>query len=157
MINFIVSALGREEEIYGSQMELLLSSYKEVLSKQETAMIQRLLADHKVTGTYLHPEAFKREFPELKTAVDVSKTIMPDEIKHYTLSLIEKRTRQKTSQDLVIIANNVLDRGLTYEDIDRIRTLPLNEEGIEDDEALTFRERYMKRKEQPLGIQTCIS
>ena len=156
MINLIASALGREEEIYGQQMELVINTGKELLSKQETAMVTRLLEDHKTTGTYLHPEAFKREFPELKTAVDVAKTILPDEVKHYTLSLIEKRTRQRTSQELMIIANNVLDNGLKFDDIDRIRSLPLNEEIPDEDEALTFKEKYLKRKEQPLGIQTGI-
>lgn len=156
MINLIASALGREEEIYGQQIELILGNNKEHLSKQEIGMLTKLLEDRKTTGTYSHPEAFKREFPELRTAIDAAKNILPDEVKHYTLALVEKRVRQRTSQELMVIANNVLDRGLTYDDIDKIRSLPLNEEAVEDEEPDSFKARYLKRKEQPLGIQTGI-
>lgn len=156
MITFIASVLGQNDHDYESHIKSLLENNAELLTRQEKSILQELLEDFKITGTFSHPDRFKRENPDIKQALDMAKKIDKGEFKHYILNLLETRRRQSSSKVLMEVAQEVLDKGLSYDDLERIRSLPLAEDSIEEEEELTFQERYMKRKEQSLGIQTGI-
>lgn len=157
MINIFASMLGKTDAEYGNLLSQTFDMYPDLYTKQEKEILRELSEDYKVTGQYSDPQAFRRQHPEMSSALDHAKVIDLSEVKHYLLSLSEKRTRQQVSQKLMVIANEVLDEGLTYEHLETIHGLPVREDlEVQEEEPLSFAERYAKRKTSSLGIQTGI-
>lgn len=159
MITLIASMLGQSDPEYKTQIEYLLETAPKLVQKTEQALFDALFTDYKITGTYSTPTSFVREHPETAASLKFAKTIPLEEFRHYISALIEKRTRQEISEKLMIIANKVLDHGLSYDDLEEIREMPIKEDldAREEQKPFSFKESYLLRKQTSLGIQTGVS
>lgn len=156
MIALIKMALGNSDPEVVQALRDLVEHNLDSLTEQETRYLNELIKDHAVTGQMSHPDTFLRNHPELKPSMEHTKPITPSETQHHIAVLLNKRNRQRISTELMTLANDVLDDGVTYDVVDKLHSIqpetPEDEEGSE----LSLYERYKARKEKSLGIVTGI-
>lgn len=156
MIALIKMALGRSEPEVAQVIKDLLEHNRDSITEQEAKTLEELIKDFSVTGQLSHPDAFTRSHPELRSSLEHTKEITPEEVRHHIAVLLNKRNRQKISTELMELANNVLDNGVTYDVVDKLHSIQPEEPEEEGDKELTLYEKYKARKEKSLGITTGI-
>lgn len=161
MDKIIKTVLGKSDEKYYRYVELLLDVEKRMLiSPQEEKLLEFLRESFENSGTLPTEEFVVSKFPEYKVPLSSAHEISLHDLRVEYYNLITQRTNQNASRELMKIAQEVSQAGLTYDHMDRVRQyLRLtDEEEIVDvtDSPESFRDYYQKKKEQPQGMRTYI-
>lgn len=161
METVIKSLLGKKTDDYSQYLDLLLDPEKRVLlSPQEEGVFRFLKESYENASQIPTEEYFLVKFPIYEGVLAKAKSLNPVDLRVYYYNLMKKRANQNASKELMKVAAEVSRSGLTYEQLDKVRSY-LN---VVDDEEVrdmtespdNFREFYERKKTQPTGLQTFV-
>ena len=156
MIELIKPLLGESNPVLIQLIKDIPQNYIDLLTHQEVKLLTKLIADYDVTGVLSHYDTFLREYPEFKHTLESAKLYSYDELPAQIQLYFHKRARQKASAELMEIANSVLDDGVTLDTIERLSYIQPEVSLEYEEPKLSLYDYYKRRKDLPLGIETCI-
>ena len=130
----------------------------ELLSNTEIKLLNKILSDLKLSDTALSVSLFKEEFPEFFYEIEKEEILKDDiAITNYIYRFQDERRKLKVSKHLLELSDIVSKDGLSYKDIEKLKTFIKEDE--KDKKDLLFFD-YMKDMEdefkRPKGYKTFI-
>lgn len=161
MINILRTVLGQSSEEYASVIEALLDPEKKMLiSSQERMTLEFLQNSWNNARQFPSMDYFLSEFDEYEVPLQSAKVLSVPDLKIHYANMIKTRVNRDASKALMNIAAEVAQSGMTYEHLDKIRSYySVTENDFNLDVTSTaelFSEYYQSKKQQPLGMVTCV-
>lgn len=159
MENILKSMAGKTED--KCIASLLDPEKKDLISPQEKEVLQFMYDSYKNSGIFPSVDMISSKFVEYKIPLEKATVLSDSDIKVEYSNLIKTRQNLNTSRKLMQIASDVTKNGISYEQLDEIRScydIGDSEADVVDNtnSPESFKEFYNQKKNQPVGLLTYI-
>lgn len=156
MIQIVKSLLGKSDIEYNNELQVILSpDNTKILSSDEQDVFKYLSKEYNLNKQFPTAEVFLLKFPQYRHQLDEFDAFEISDLRYYRKQFITKHQNIYKSKMLHKMASDAVVGGITPEMADAIRKQTTFSEENED-EHLSFRERYTNSMRDNTGLKTYI-
>lgn len=157
MIQIVKSVLGSCDIEYNNELQIILSDEnKSILSPDELDVFKYLSKEFENNKQFPTPAIFLTKFPQYRQQLDEFQALSIVDLRYYRKQFITKHQNIFKSRMLHKMASEAAVNGITPDMAEQIRKQTTFDDTSDNEQSLSFRDRYTKSMKENSGLVTGI-
>lgn len=157
MIQIVKSILGSCDIEYNNELQIILSDEnKSILSPDELDVFKYLSKEFENNKQFPTPAIFLTKFPQYRQQLDEFQVLSIVDLRYYRKQFITKHQNIFKSRMLHKMASEAVVNGITPDMAEQIRKQTTFDDISDNEQSLSFRDRYTKSMKENSGLVTGI-